>query len=374
MIPKYEVQLRIDGTLIGDVRELAYNLTWTKRRTKSGVDEIDFTLNDVLFSKWCEARGVTISQMLKPLALDCRIVRNGLPILGGFLATMPAYSPNGTSANLQMRFDGYMNYLGGVYIRPIGLVQGRMGALIQQRIADAEQLATEAGKGFGITAGNIENLPIVEHTFDNYKTVKDWIAERCDNTTGAGPFDLVFNPDRSYDIFSDANFGDIITDYTIRYPALQVGVSAATISAPEVGGYASTVIGIGAGEISSDSSKNTAITSVQTNFDAVAEFGYAEATLQESSISVQQTLDNNTTASLNNLSNPQWKPEITLVGKQVAPIPAGEKKIWIGDKVTIINDEDMTGQTSGTFRINELQVKVSATGAETILPTLERII
>lgn len=373
MIPKYEVQLRIDGTLIGDVRELAYNLTWTKRRTKSGVDEIDFTLNDVLFSKWCEARGVTISQMLKPLALDCRIVRNGVPILGGFLATMPAYSPNGTSANLQMRFDGYMNYLGGVYIRPIGLVQGRMGALIQQRIADAEQLATEAGKGFGITAGNIENLPIVEHTFDNYKTVKYWIAERCDNTTGAGPFDLVFNPDRSYDIFSDANFGDIITDYTIRYPALQVGVSAATISAPEVGGYASTVIGIGAGEISSDTSKNTAITSVQTNFDAVAEFGYAEATLQESSISVQQTLDNNTTTSLNNRSNPQWKPEITLVGKQVAPTAAGERKIWIGDRVTIVNDEDLTGQTSGQFRVNELQVKVSATGAETIKPTLERI-
>lgn len=373
MIPKYEVQLRIDGTLIGDVRELAYNLTWTKRSTKSGVDEIDFTLNDVLFSKWCEARGVTISQMLKPLALDCRIVRNGVPILGGFLATMPAYSPNGTSANLQMRFDGYMNYLGGVYIRPIGLVQGRMGALIQQRIADAEQLATEAGKGFGITAGNIENLPVVEHTFDNYKTVKDWIAERCDNTTGAGPFDLVFNPDRSYDIFSDANFGDIITDYTIRYPALQVGVSAATISAPEVGGYASTVIGIGAGEISSDASKNTAITSVQTNFDAVAEFGYAEATLQESSISVQQTLDNNTTTSLNNRSNPQWKPEITLVGKQVAPTAAGERKIWIGDRVTIVNDEDLTGQTSGQFRVNELQVKVSATGAETIKPTLERI-
>ena len=373
MIPKYEVQLRIDGTLIGDVRELAYNLTWTKRRTKSGVDEIDFTLNDVLFSKWCEARGVTISQMLKPLALDCRIVRNGVPILGGFLATMPAYSPNGTSANLQMRFDGYMNYLGGVYIRPIGLVQGRMGALIQQRIADAEQLATEAGKGFGITAGNIENLPIVEHTFDNYKTVKDWIAERCDNTTGAGPFDLVFNPDRSYDIFSDANFGDIITDYTIRYPALQVGVSAATISAPEVGGYASTVIGIGAGEISSDASKNTAITSVQTNFDAVAEFGYAEATLQESSISVQQTLDNNTTTSLNNRSNPQWKPEITLVGKQVAPTAGGERKIWIGDRVAIANDEDLNGQTSGQFRVNEIQVKISATGAETIKPTLERI-
>lgn len=72
----YELQLRIDGTLIGNVRDLAQNLTWVRRRTKVGVDEIDFTLNDVKFAEWCEDRGVTISQMLHPLALDCRVVRN----------------------------------------------------------------------------------------------------------------------------------------------------------------------------------------------------------------------------------------------------------------------------------------------------------
>lgn len=372
-IPQYEVQLRINGQLIGDVRELAYGLTWARRRTKVGVDEIDFTLNDVLFAEWCEKRGVTINQMLKPLALDCRILRNGVPVVGGFLATMPEYSPNGTSANLKMRFDGYMNYLGGVFIRPIGLVQGRMGELIVARVEEAEQRAADAGKGFGITAGNIESLPTVEHTFDNYKTVKDWIADRCDNTTGAGPFDMFFHPDRSYDIISDKNFGDVISNYTIRYPTLQVGVAATEISAQEVSGFASKVIGIGAGEISSDPSKNTAIYSEQTNFDAVIEYGYAETTLQESSISVQETLDNNTIARLNSTSDLTWQPEIKLIGRQVAPTPVGERKIWLGDTITVINDEDMTGQTSGAFRVNELQVKVSATGAETITPTLERV-
>lgn len=373
-IPEYEVQLRLNGTLIGNVRRLAQNLTWVRRRTKAGVDEIDFELNDVLFSAWCEERGVTINQMLKPMALDCRIVRNGVALVGGFLATMPGYSPNGTSATLSMRFDGYMNLLGGVYIRPIGKVTGRMGDLIQQRVEAAETLAQNAGKGFGITAGTIEQLPVVEHTFDNYKTVKDWVAERCDNTTGAGPFDMIFDVDRSYDITSDDNFGDVIADYTIRYPSLRVGVAATSITAPEVSGYASTVIGIGAGEISSDASKNTAITSIQTNNDAVFEYGYAETIMQESSISVQQNLDNNTTAMLNTVSDITWQPEITLVGKQVAPVPVGANKIWIGDTVTIVNEEDMTGQTSGAFRVNELRVKVSATGAEDITPTLERVI
>lgn len=370
----YELQLRIDGALIGNVRDLAQNLVWVRRRTKVGVDEIDFTLNDVLFAKWCEARGVTIKQMLRPLALDCRVVRNGVPVMGGFLATMPAYSPNGTSANLQMRFDGYMNYLGGVYIHPIGLVQGHMDDLIVARIQDADTRAQTAGKAFGFSTGNIEQLPTVEHTFDNYKSVKDWIGDRCDNTTGAGPFDVFFHPDRSYDIASDSNFGDVITDYTIRYPSLQVGVSAATISAPEVSGFASVVIGIGSGEISSDASKNTAITSTQTNASAVTEYGYAEAIIQESSVASQYTLDNNTIAALNVTSDVTWQPEITLLGRQVAPTPNGDKKIWVGDTVTIVNDEDLTGQTSGAFRVNELKVSVSATGAENITPTLERVI
>lgn len=369
----YELQLRIDGTLIGNVRDLAQNLTWVRRRTKVGVDEIDFTLNDVKFAEWCEDRGVTISQMLHPLALDCRVVRNGVPVIGGFLATMPAYSPNGTSANLQMRFDGYMNYLGGVYIHPIGPVQGHMDDLVVARIQDADTRAQTAGKAFGFSTGNIEQLPTVEHTFDNYKSVKDWIGDRCDNTTGAGPFDVFFHPDRSYDIASDANFGDVITDYTIHYPTLQVGVAATSISAREVGGFASVVLGIGAGEISSDASKNTAITSTQTNSDAVAKYGYAETIIQESSVAVQETLDNNTIAKLNVTSDMTWQPEIRLIGRQVAPTPDGEKKIWIGDTVTIVNDEDLTGQTSGQFRVNELIVRVTSTGAENIQPTLERV-
>ena len=52
----YEVNLYIDGTLIGDCRKLAQNLKWVRRRTKVGADEIDFTLNDVLFNEWCEER------------------------------------------------------------------------------------------------------------------------------------------------------------------------------------------------------------------------------------------------------------------------------------------------------------------------------
>ena len=53
-IPVYAVNLYLDGVLIGDCRSLAQNLTYTRRRTKLGADSIDFTINDVLFNKWCQ--------------------------------------------------------------------------------------------------------------------------------------------------------------------------------------------------------------------------------------------------------------------------------------------------------------------------------
>ena len=370
--PIYEVKLYLNGRLIGDCRDLAQNLVWVRRRTKVGADEIDFALNDVLFSKWCEERNTDINTMLKPLALECRIVRDGVEIVGGFLATMPGYSPNGTSANLVMKFDGFLNLLNGVYIRPIGNVSGRMDALIQRFITEANTRSSNAGKGYGFVAGTLEQLASVDQTFDNYKSTKEFICDRSDNITGAGPFDVYFHADKTYDVASSNNFGDVITDWVAEYPADINSTSAMSISANEVSGFASAVIGIGSGEVSSNSAENTAITSEQVYSPAVSEYGYYEVIMQDSSISSQNTLNNNTATTLANSSEILWEPQITLLGRLVEPKPTGAKKIWIGDVITINNTEDLTGMTNGQFKVNELSVSVSSTGAETITPVLER--
>lgn len=369
---EYIIELRLNGVLIGNVQPLAQNLQWARRRTMAGVDSIDFTLNDVLFAEWCERRGTTIQEMLKPMALDCRIIRNGEPVIGGFLATMPAYSPRGTSADLALRFDGYTNLLAGVYMNPIGTQSGEAGSVFASWIQLADSRAEAAGKAFGFTAGEISVFPTIQQTFDNYKTIKDCIADRADNLTGAGQFDLYWDADRTYNIIKDEDFGEEIVDYSIIYPMAGT-VGAVSISAPEVDGFASSIIAVGAGEISSDATKNTAITYTSTNSDAVLEYGYAETMYQESSISVQATLERNAEARLEDASNGRWDPQITLSGRQVAPSPVGSKKIWIGDTVRIQNNEDMTGQTSGWFRVQELQVAVSAAGGEVITPVLKRV-
>lgn len=375
----YEVNLYINGTLIGDCRPLAQNLNYSRRRTKMGADSIDFTINDVLFNRWCIERGVTINDMLKPMALECRLVRDGIEVVGGFLATMPAYSPLNTSANLDLHFDGFLNLLAGVYIRdtstnlPLGTIAGPAGPLVSSMISLAEDIAEDAGKGFGFIAGNVENMESITHTFDNYTSVKEWICNRCDNTTGAGPFDVYFHPDKTYDIVSDAHFGDVIHDWVAFYPTILNNTSATSISAAEVGGFASAVIGIGAGEISANPDENTALYEFVSDPVKIREYGYAEVIYQESSISTSSVMVGNINAQLANDSNPIWQPEIVLHGKQVEPKPTGTNKIWIGDTITIQNSQDLTGMTNGKFRVNELTVDISAAGDETITPVLERV-
>lgn len=378
-IANYSVNLYLDGVLVGDCRQLAQNLTYTRRRTKLGADSIDFVINDKLFNNWCVARGWTINELLKPIACECRLVRNGVDIVGGFLATMPSYEPLNASANLSLHFDGYLNLLAGVYIRnttnnlPYGTASGPAGAMVSYFIGLADSIATDAGKGFGFIANNIDNLASIVNTFDNYKTVKEWIVERCDNLSGAGPFDVYFYADKQYDVLGDANFGDVISDWVARYPMLANSTSATSISASEVGGFASAIIGLGAGEVSSSAVENTALFDFAVNTDKVAEYGYCEEMYQESSISTLGVLSANINAKLNTDSNPIWEPEITLHGKQVAPKPTGTNKIWIGDTITVQNDADLTGMTNGKFRVNELTVDISASGDETITPILERV-
>ena len=369
----YRLELRLNGVLIGNIYPLAQNLVWARRRTMAGVDSIDFTLNDVLFAKWCKQRGTTISEMLKPYALDCRVIRNGEPVVGGFLATMPAYSPKGTSADLALRFDGYTNLLAGVYMYPIGQQSGEAGSVFASWIQVADDRAYNAGKGFGFLAGDISTFNSIQQTFDNYKTIKDAIADRADNITGAGPFDLYWDADRTYNIIKDDEFGKKITDYVIRYP-MAGKIGAVEISAGEVDGFASSIIAIGSGEISSDATKDTAIVYMSTDTAFVQEYGYAEMMYQDSSISVQVTLERNAEARLTNAQEARWEPQITLTGRQVVPAPTeASERLWLGDTVKIQNDEDLTGQTSGWFRVQELSVALSPAGGEVITPVLKRV-
>ncbi len=368
----YKLELRLDGALIGDLRNIAQNLTWSRCRTNYGVDSINFTLNDQIFDKWCKDRNTTIDQIMKPYALDCRVIRNGEAVAGGFLATRPSYNPRNASANLDFHFDGYLNLLAGVYIHPTAQQTKYANIMVKDWITLADTRATTAGKAFGFTydSAHSDTLAQVQRTFDSYKTVKEAICQMTDNVDGAGIFDVIFNPDRSYYITNQ--LGREITSWQLYYPPRLAGQSVSTISAEEVQGFASHVITLGAGETSHDPAKSTVITAESTNSEAVQEFGYVETLTQYSSVSRQSTLEGHNAADLREASNCFWEPNITLTGSQTPPSPTEEYGLWIGDVFYLENTVDPTGSTSGWFRIQAIEVAVSSQGAETITPVIER--
>lgn len=368
----YKVNLYIDDVLIGDIRSLAQNLTYTRRRTIAGVDSISFTINDRLADQWATRNGTTLQNLLRPLALTCRIVRNGVEVVGGFLATMPSYQPNNASANLALNFDGYLNLLEGVYLAPAVYENIPMANLVVSWVREADSRAANAGKAFGFVSDYLSSLESVTQTFDDYKTVKAAICDRADNVSGAGIFDVYFAADKSYSVVGNSDFG-VERGYTINYPGQINGITAATIAADEVQGFASSVLGLGSGETSADPTLSTVITNQQTNSSAVVTYGYAESLLQSSSISQLDSLQENVATRLAELSNIESLPKITLSGRQVAPTPEGDASIWLGDIIALNNSVDPTGVMSGKFRVQELQVAIAATDAEIITPTLERV-
>ena len=393
MTPDYRVELRIldpiyeqqpsgewgftfHQTLIGNIRPLAQNLKWTKARTSKGVDFISFTVNDVLFAKWLERRSTSLSDVLRPQYLDCRIVRNGIAIVGGTLATLPAYSPLNASANLSLEFDGYFNLLNGVYLYPTATQTARFDQMLQGWVEIANQRCeTKTGVigGFNLKPGTISQLPTVDRDVPDYKTIKDTIADASDNSEGAGEFEFYIHPDRTFDILKDSEFGTTQV-YTIYYPQKPSGISATSVSADTVDGYRTRMICIGAGEVSSNPSENTAIIAEADAQDNPSPYAYVEGSLQLSSISTQSVLNAHATAEIKARSSIMWEPEIELSGRHVNPAPQGEPFIWIGDTVQFSNTLDQTGRMDGAFRVQQIEVSVSATGAETIVPTLERIL
>lgn len=366
----YEIHLKLNGIDLGDIRPIAESLTWSRYRTNYGIDAIEFTLNDHLFQEWAQARSLSIADLLKPIALEAVIIRNGEAVAGGFLASLPAYQPLQATASLAMRFDGFMNLMAGIILPPTATTTKRADQFITTWFAEANLRSSAAGKGYNFSQGTIEALPSITRTYENYKTAKEAILQMTDNADGAGIFDVIINPDKSFDI--TASLGRTITDWGLYYPPRDAGQSIATISADEIQGFASRVITLGAGEVSSDPAKTTVITSRSIDAAAVAEFGYYETMTQYSSVTNQATLDAHNAKDLRNATNLLWQPRITLIGAYNPPSPTASYGLWLGDKINITNTADATGMTSGQFRVQSFTVNVSATGAETVTPELER--
>lgn len=356
----YEIQLRYNGTLIGNVYPITTARSWSK--VKNGVDQISFSVSMLKMQEWCVKRGTTLAEIVKPLKLDARIVRNGTPLLGGILLEIPSYSLDNDKIDceIQFNFDGYLNIYSGLYIRPTLVYNSQpLNQYLVDIVNRANTIASNAGGDTGVTIGHIDILGNDQNTYDSYKAVKDALTEQTDNETGAGNFDIDFTYDRKFCIYKQ--MGDDRTDLVIRYPSIRGAVNATSVSFDAWNSLATHVIGVGAGNgVGDGGAAIVRQTSAAQDAFGISEFGYYEQVFQDSSISRADTLDNKISGVLEQGTKVLLTPTIGIVGNQ---LDLGNT-FWIGDRFSFQNDFDPFIPTSATLRVLQLDCTIDDTGAE----------
>lgn len=354
---RYEIQLRFDGTLIGDIMPITTARSWQK--VKNGVDQISFSVSMLKMQEWCIERNTTLAEIVKPLKLDARIVRNGVPLLGGILLEIPGYnlSNDTVDAVLDFTFDGYLNIYSGIYIRPTKVYNSQpLNQYLVAIVNDANSRASSAGAPTGVVVGHVDTLPNDQNTYDSFKAVKDILTEQTDNTEGAGQFDINFTYDRHFEIWQ--KMGNDRTNMLIRYPSVRGALNATSVSFDAWSGLATHVIGVGAGNGVGDG--GAALVAETQSASAISDFGYFETIFQDSSISREATLRNKISGVLNDGIQPRLTPKINIVGNY---LELGTL-FWIGDTFSFTNELDPFIDTDAVLRVKELDCTIDDTGAE----------
>ena len=354
-----QIEIRYNNTLIGDIYPITIDRSWTK--TLNGVDVIDFSVSLQQFANWCVERGTTMQEIIKPLKLDARIVRDGVPLLGGVLLEVPSYSLSNDKLDttVSFTFDGYLNLTAGLRIRPTVKYNERLDSYLVKILNAGLTRARNAGADLGITIGSCAQLSQDQNTYDSYKTIKDALTEQTDNTTGAGRFDIDFDYKREFRIYKP--MGQDRSDIVINFPSVKNGLNATAVSYDAWSGIATHWIGVGAGNgVGSGGAALTAETTSAQDSAGLREFGYYEEVFQDSSISVLNTLKNKLSGELAKSTKPTQVPIISLNSNALE----FGKTFWIGDRFTFNNTSNGLLSDSGVYRVLEISVKIDDVGAE----------
>lgn len=398
--PTYRLELFFDHKYVGEIRHLAENLTYTISSSRFGVDAITFSIDLNAFSAYLEgyegmSGGEALRSILKPVCLECVVLRNNEALVGGVMIQMPTISFSNDSATLEMVFDGYANLLDGVFISPAATQTATANVFIQNWMTEANNRSYNFipweyhGFLFDYDSASSINLPTIQRTYDTYKSVKELIFEMCDNTEGAGEFDVIFKPLLGYYEYPETPAGHgfyasrpqyiIQNDTTITgqtnlfYPSGVGGSGILSINIEQADDFGLVAYLLGNGDTSSDPNLNTVLTSIYPSTrPQTSEYpGYRERMWQFSSITNQATLDGRAQALQKKSSSIQWQPTLTLAGNHTPPSPTASDGIWIRRRIKIETSKDPLNIFARTAIVRELEVEVSSTNSELVKPLLE---
>lgn len=347
-VPKYEFELWVNGVQVGDITRLARTRHFVLTRNAS--EELTFIMNLKAFEDYCASLGASPLAILECYVTDIRVKRNGAYLFGTQAVDMQ-FNLNQGELNLEIKATGFLDLLKDRYV-----TKDYLGI---ERVAIAKDLITttqagDASNDFGITFGASQYNTGLTDTERNYsdQNVRDGLVNLTDLSDGN--FDFRFNYDRSFETF--AQIGTDRPNSRFVYP---YNISGGTVprTAANLFNY---IIGIGSGFGDEALRTETA--------DGVSRANYKtrQKIVTFNSVSMQDTLDQNSYAYLQKVKDILLLPTLTVSG-----VYADLDVIGVGDRVPI----EVQGHTmlplDDTFRIEQLDVTLDDNDAESIAITVD---
>lgn len=347
--PKYEFELWINGAQVGDITRLAQNRRFTI--TRNGSEQLSFLMSLTAFEAYCESLGAVPQAVLEAYVTDVRVKRNGNYLFGVHVVDMQ-YNLNQGGINIEVKATGFLDLFKDRYITKV--YDGYERVAIAQDLLAETQDTGNPDDDFEVVLGTQQYDTGIEDTERNYvdQNVRDAIVNLTNLSDGN--FDFRFNYDRSFETFGQ--IGSNRPELKFTYP---YNITGGTVSrtATNLWNY---IIGLGSGF------GEEALRTVTA--DAVSRGNYKtrQKIVSFNSVSVQQTLDENTYAYLQRVKDILQLPKFNVSGEF-----ADLDLLSVGDRVPVEVQGHAALPINGTYRIEQLDVDLDENNAENIAITVD---
>lgn len=348
---KYELELWVNGSQVGDISQLAQNRRFTLTRNAS--EELAFLMDLTAFEQYCESLGAVPQAVLEAYVTDIRVKRNGIYYFGVQVSDMQ-YNMNQSGTNIEVRATGFLDLFKDRYVTK--------SYSNYERTDIARDLLAESQSGGSLNNWGVVNGPSQYNTGIT-DTERDYIDQNVRdalvNLTNLsnGNFDFKFNYDRSFETFEMA--GTSRPGYNFTYP---YNVTSMTIPHTALNLY-NYVIGLGSGF------GEETLRTIVTDATSRANYGTRQKIISFNSVSRQQTLDENTYSYLQKVKDILELPKLKLNGEL-----ADLSILGIGDRIPVEVQGHSAIPLNDTYRVEQIEVSLDENDAEDITLTVDNYI
>lgn len=334
----YEIELwNSAGLRVADISTLAFNRSLSLKRNDTGT--FTFSLNLVKWESYCAGIGVQPRTLLAAYVTDLKVKRGG-QYLYGFQVVNVAYDL-AQEFTVNVTCSTYHSFFKDRYSSNI--YTGIEATSIATDLLTTTQAQTNGSFGVTIAAGQYATGVLRDRTFqrDNILLKIQELTQLID-----GRFDFDFSWDKQF--YTYAKIGSRRRDLSLIYGGPGSNISGFALDSSGINLF-NKIYGVGSG-FGADQ-----LVSIQADSMSQLSYYLREKISQFNSVTIQATLDQNTSADLTLSKDILELPQIIITGKELYGAPF----ISVGDRIPVsVQNHPALSEINGLYRVEQLDITI----------------